>query len=133
MTRASKKSRDLAKRLLRLCLDGGDLSEQRVAAVLQALQRDPPPSHLEVLKQLLKLARREAARRQALVEKAGALGEDALGRIQSALSEAYGRPIAVSTRDNPGLLAGLRVTVDCDVFEYSAAGALRELESSLSQ
>lgn len=132
MTQREKKTKDFAKRLLSLCVVDGEFSEPRLTAVLETLERHPPRHYLATLKELLRFARREIARRTAIVERAGELDEDALGRIQNAMTSAYGHPIAVVARENRELLAGLRVTVDCDVYENSIASALRSLESSLS-
>ena len=131
MTR-DKQIKAYAKSLIKLCFDKGDFSEERVSAVLAVLEKNPPRNYASVLKALGKLVKREIANQTADVEHAGALSPAAVASIASKLSAAYGRTIKVQTRQNDSLIAGVRVRVGCDVYESSIAGALQELQSSLT-
>jgi len=44
----------------------------------------------------------------------------------------YGRRLDTVERDDPDLIAGVRVVVDCDVYDASIQSALTTLESSLN-
>ncbi len=121
-----------AKGLLKLSLENGQFSEERAAAVLQVLEKNPPRNYASVLKEYLKLVQREVANSTAAIEFAGELSPTALEAIKSKFTAHYGRPIAVTASPNADLIAGLRVRVGCDVYDSSVAGALKELESSLS-
>ena len=44
----------------------------------------------------------------------------------------YGRKLDTVERDDPELIAGLRVVVDCDVYDASIQSALSTFESSLN-
>ena len=105
---------------------------ERVRAVLQALDKNPPRHHLQILKTFLALVEREVANHTAEVEYAGSLTPSAVEAIRTQLTSAYGRKIAVRTRQNDSLIAGVRVRVGCDVYESSIAGALSQLQTSLS-
>ncbi len=129
---ADKQTIAYAKSLLKLCIVDGTFSEERVLAVLAALEKNPPRHYLAVLKAFHQVVAREVADRTADVEHAGALSPEAIESIARAISARYGRPIAVTTRPNESLIAGVRVRVGCDVFDASVAGALSELRSSLS-
>lgn len=131
MTR-NKQIKAQGKRLLKLCFDDGEFSEERAAAVLQILDKNPPRHHAAVLKAFLRHVQREVANRTAAVEFAGDLTPAALDSIQSKLSSAYGRKITMTKRQNDELIAGVRVRLGCDVYESSIAGTLGELQSSLS-
>jgi F0F1-type ATP synthase delta subunit len=52
--------------------------------------------------------------------------------IVNQLSAKYGRSITSVLREDPSLIAGLRVVVDCDVYDASIASSLASLEASLS-
>lgn len=131
MTRA-KQVKAYAKSLLNLCVVEGELSDERVAAVLQVMERNPPRHYGAVLKALLHLVEREVANRTAIVEHAGALSESTIQKLRDTLAAKYDRSIDVQSRENPALIAGLRVRIGCDVYDSSIAGSLRELQSSLS-
>lgn len=131
MTR-DKQIINYAKSLLKLSLEDGLFSEERAAAVLQYLEKNPPRKYASVLKQYLKLVQREVANSTAAVEHAGEISATAVEAIQSKFSAHYGRNISVTTSPNDSLIAGLRVRVGCDVYDSSVAGALKELEATLS-
>ncbi|MBK1879507.1 F0F1 ATP synthase subunit delta [Pelagicoccus mobilis] len=131
MTR-DKQISNYAKGLLKVSLEDGQFSEERAAAVLQALEKNPPRNYASVLKEYLKLVQREVANSTAAVEHAGELSASALEAIKAKFTAHYGRPITVTASQNDDLIAGLRVRVGCDVYDSSVAGALKELEASLS-
>lgn len=128
----NKQIKEFAKQLLKMSLEGGDLSAERVDGVLKTLDKNPPRHHIAVLKAYLKLVEREVAKSTAVISHAGALSSGAVESITSQLSAKYGRSIEAITREDPSLIAGLRVVVDCDVYDSSIASALSTLESSLS-
>lgn len=121
-----------AKGLLKISTEEGQFSAERAAAVLQSLDKNPPRNYASVLKEYLKLVKREVANSTAAIEYAGELSSSAIQAIESKFTALYGRTITASTRQNDSLIAGLRVRVGCDVFDSSVAGALKELEATLS-
>ena len=127
-----KQIKEFAKQLLKMSLEGGDVSAERVDGVLKALDKNPPRHHIALLKAYLKLVQREVAKSTAVISHAGALSSEATASISKQLSEKYGRSISTVTREDPSLIAGLRVVVDCDVYDSSVASALSSLQSSLS-
>ena len=131
MTR-DKQIKTYAKSLFKLCLVDGEFSEEHVSAVLQVLEKNPPRNYVSVLRAFLKYVQREVANRTAEVEYAGTISDTTVQNIAKSLSASYRRSISVKTKQNDELIAGLRVRVGCDVYESSIAGALQELQSSLS-
>ncbi len=131
MTR-DKQIINYAKGLLKISFEDGQFSEERAAAVLQSLEKNPPRNYVSVLKEFLKLVQREVANSTAAVEHAGEISSTALEAIKTKFSAHYGRNISVTASQNDSLIAGLRVRVGCDVYDSSVAGALKELEATLS-
>jgi len=127
-----KQIKDFAKQLLKMSQDGSDVSAERVDGVLKALDKNPPRHHIALLKAYLKLVQREVAKSTAVVSHAGALSSDATEAIAAELSAKYGRAISTVTREDSSLIAGLRVVVDCDVYDSSVSSALTSLQASLS-
>lgn len=131
MTR-DKQTITYAKSLLKISLENGQFSEERAAAVLQSLENNPPRNYALVLKEFLKLVKREVANSTAAVEHAGEISASALEAIKVKFTAHYSRNINVTTSQNDSLIAGIRVRVGCDVYDSSVAGALNELEATLS-
>ena len=127
-----KQIKNFAKQLLQASLDSGEVSAERVDGVLKSLSKNPPRHHVATLKTYLKLVEREVAKGTAVINYAGELSSDMIAGIVNQLSAKYGRSITSVLREDPSLIAGLRVVVDCDVYDASVASSLASLETSLS-
>ena len=131
MATHAKAAQQLARRLFRLSVVGGEVSSERVAGALAYVEKHRPPNPVMVLKAYRRLIAAEAAKGVAAVEHAGAVDDAMLGAIAAAMSRRYGRRVAATATPNPALLAGLRVRVGDDVFESSVAGQLATLASAV--
>lgn len=127
-----KQIKAYAKQLLKISIEDGQISSDRVGGVLQALEKNPPRRFLAVLKQYQKLVERKLAKSTAVVYHAGAIDSASINSIKKQLTDAYGRKIDAVSREDGSLIAGIRVVVDSDVYEASVANSLKTLESSLS-
>jgi len=127
--RVSKQSNLFARQLFRISLDEGQVSAERVAAVLAHLAQHPPRQPLAVLRRYHRLVAGQLARNRALVEHGGALDDGLLRAIEAAFTRKYQRPVGAVARPNPDLIAGLRVRVGDDVYEASVAGQLAALST----
>ena len=124
---ADKQTRDFAKKLVELSMNNGEVSASNVKEVLHALSDQSPRKLKALLACYQKLIEREIAKYTAQVEHAGPISQDALDSIKSLLEENSGRKISIQTRENPDLLAGIRISLGDDVYEDSAAFRLRPL------
>ena len=128
---ANKKVQQLARQLFKLRLVDGRVSADRVTGVLGYLEKIQPAHPLAVLKAYQRFVATELAKSQAVVEHAGAVSDSILQTIAASMTKKYGRAITASSRDNPALLAGLRVRVGDDVYESSVSGQLGALAASV--
>lgn len=131
MASAKKQIQQLARQFFRLSVVDGALSADRVAGVLQYIEKHRPAGAVAILKAYRRLIAAEVARGQAVVEHAGSANAAALDAVSAALARKYGRPISWVARRNDALIAGLRVRVGDDVYESSVAGQLAALASSV--
>jgi len=128
--RGNKKIRQVAKTLLQISLKEEEVSSERVSAVLQAVSARPPRNYKAVLREYLRLVRRQVERSQARVEYAGALPSDLVNSIEASLSAHYGRPITAVLVENKALVAGWRIRVGSDVYDASILNRLDQLAKS---
>lgn len=131
MASGKKQINQLARQLFKLSFVNGSLSGERVAGALAYLEKHAPAKPLAVLIAYRRLVAAEAAKGVAVVEHAGPVGEATLQAIASAMTARYQRPVTVSAKPVPSLLAGLRVRIGDDVYESSAAGQLAALSASV--
>jgi F-type H+-transporting ATPase subunit delta len=126
-----KQTQQLARQFLQLSLVDGAVSPERVAGVLEYIEKHRPPHALHVLRAYHRLVSTEIAKSRAVVEHAGAISPDILGSIEAAMSQRYSRKITASAQPSSGLIAGLRVRVGDDVYESSIAGQLQALAAAV--
>ena len=125
--RASKQSESLARGLFRLSVENGQVSAERVSAVLAHLSAHPPRQPLAVLRRYERLVAEQLARNTAVVEHGGPVPDGLLPNLSQSFTRKYGRPVAARAQANPALIAGLRIRVGDDVYESSIAGQLATL------
>jgi F-type H+-transporting ATPase subunit delta len=125
---AHRTTEDFAMNLVSLSLDEtGQVSEERVGAILKSLRARPTRNLKQLLKNYLRYIAREIRKGQAVVEYSGEVGPAEIREIERSLSRRYGRTITSVLRENPQLLAGVRVSVADDIFDASVAGHLERL------
>lgn len=131
MASGKKQIQQLSRQFFKLSFVNGELSADRVAGVLEYVEKHRPPQALAALKAYQRLIAAEVARGQALVEHAGPVNEAVLANIATSMSRRYGRRITSVPRRDDSLLAGLRVRVGDDVYESSVAGQLAALAAAV--
>jgi F-type H+-transporting ATPase subunit delta len=108
----------------------GAVSADRVAGVLEYVEKRGVANPVMVLKAYHRLVATEVAKGLAVVEHAGAVNDAMLAAIAAAMTKKYGRAVTATAKPNAELIAGLRVHVGDDVYESSVAGQLAALASS---
>jgi F-type H+-transporting ATPase subunit delta len=127
MASGNKQTQQLARQFFKLSVVDGTLSADRVAGVLQYIEKHRPAGSVAILKVYQRLVTAEVARVQAVVEHAGSINDTILAGIAAAMTKKYGRSVSSVARRSDTLIAGLRVRVGDDVYESSVAGQLATL------
>ena len=131
MASSSKQIQQLARQFFKLSIVNGEVSGERVAGILQYIEKHRPANSVAVLKAYQRLISSEIARTEARIEHAGPADSSLLAQIATAMTNKYSRRITSVARRNDALLAGLRVRVGDDVYESSVAGQLATLASAV--
>ena len=131
MASGKKQVQLLARQFFKLSIVDGTLSADRVAGVLEYIEKHRPANTLAVLKAYQRLVAAEFARGQAVVEHAGAVSDATLAAIAATMTRKYSRAVSATSKPNPSLLAGLRVRVGDDTYESSVAGQLATLAAAV--
>ena len=128
---AQKQAQQLARQFFRLSIVNGELSAERVAGVLEYIEKHRPAHPHAVLTAYHRLVAAEVARGQAVIEHAGAISPAAASAIAAHFTAHYRRKITAVPQRNDALLAGLRVRIGDDVYESSVAGHLAALGAAV--
>jgi F-type H+-transporting ATPase subunit delta len=131
MASAHKQAQQLARQFFRLSVVDGEVSAERVAGVLEYIEKHQPAHPRAVLTAYYRLVAAEVARGQAIVEHAGAIDAGAVARIATDLTKKYHRRVTAVAKRNDALLAGVRVRIGDDIYESSVAGQLAALATSV--
>jgi F-type H+-transporting ATPase subunit delta len=131
MASGTKQVQQLARQFFKLSVVDGRLSADRIAGVLEYIEKHRPARTMAVLKAYQRLIAAEFARGQAVVEHAGSISDTTLATIATAMTKRYSRPVTAVARKNDTLLAGLRVRVGDDTFESSIASQLTTLAAAV--
>jgi F-type H+-transporting ATPase subunit delta len=131
MASHAKIAQKFARQLFAMSIVDGVVSGDRVAGVLEYVEKHGVANPVMVLKAYQRLIATEVAKGQALVEHAGAVNDAMLTAIAAAMTKKYSRAVAATAKPNADLIAGLRVHVGDDVYESSVAGQLEALASSV--
>lgn len=132
MSSGKKQTQQLARQLFRVSLVDGEISPERVAGVLEYVEKHCTAHPHAVLTEYHRLVAAEIARGQAVVEHAGPVNTAAVAAMVANLTSRYGRRITPVTKRNDALLAGVRIRVGDDVYESSVAGRLQTLAEAAS-
>ena len=131
MASGKKQIQLLSRQFFKLSVVNNALSADRVAGVLEYIEKHRPANTLAVLKAYQRLVAAEFARGQAVVEHAGAINDAALSAIAAAMTKKYARPVAARAKKNDSRLAGLLVRVGDDTYESSVSGQLAALAAAV--
>jgi F-type H+-transporting ATPase subunit delta len=131
MASHAKVAQKFARQLFGMSVVDGVVSADRVAGVLEYVERHNVANPVMVLKAYERLVSIELAKGVAVVEHAGAISAATLASIEAAMSAKYGRTVKARAEANPALLAGMRVHVGDDTYESSVAGQLASLAASV--
>jgi len=127
MAKPAKQAQQFARQLFKLSVVNGVVTAERVAGVMEYIEKHKPANPVMVLKAYYRLIATELAKSEAIVEHAGTITAATLAAIAAAMTKKYGRAVTATAKPNPALLAGLRVHVSDDVYESSVSGQLLTL------
>ena len=128
----NKESRKLSKALFRGSFVNGALDAARVTQVTDHVVQAKPRNYIGVLKELARLIRLEAAKKQATVESFADLDATEKAALTQALRTRYGADVTTSFKTNPAVLGGIRIQIGSDVLDATVRTRLDRLAVDLA-
>ena len=129
--KVSKVAQSTARRIFRLCSQGGQMNEAHLRIAITKLTTEKPRDYRGMLQALRRLISAELAKKEVTVESATVLDKSTIGALQTSLRQKYGQDLNFDFKTNPELLGGLRVRVGNDLFDGSVKARLQRLSDSL--
>jgi F-type H+-transporting ATPase subunit delta len=122
-----KRATRAARQLYRLCLVNGALDEGRVRLVARRLAQSRRLVALPILGAVQRRVRLDLDRHTARIESATPLAGPLRDIVAQRLSVLYGPRLNISFRDNPALIAGMRIKVASHVYDGTIRARLNAL------
>jgi len=128
-----RREKQYAQKLVRLSLaEDGTVSTERVGAVLQGVKAQNPRGLREILRQYQRMIAAELRKSQGILEHAGAISDATRQALEASLTQERGLPVTLTPKENPALIAGVRVRIGDDVYDDSVLGKLERFEKSVN-
>ena len=131
--KATKRTQQEARRLVRLCRTNGSLDDGRIRQVVERVIEAKDRGYLALLSEFERLVRLDLAEHTAEVATAAPLPDDLQATVRKRLQETYGQGIEVRFSEMPELIGGMRIQVGCDVYDGSVRSKLAALEDSFQR
>ena len=109
----------------------GVLNDTLIRRVAEELATKGRRDALPTLTELHRLVRLDRQRHTAIVESAVPLAQDQRDALITDVVRRYGSDVAVSFREDPALIGGVRIKVGSDVYDSSVRTRLAALEARL--
>ena len=129
--KVSKVAQSTARRIFRLCSQGGQMNEEHLRLAITKLSTEKPRDYRGMLQALRRLIRAAVAERQVTVESASHIDQATMVTLEGSLRQQYGQNLTFNFKTTPELLGGMRVRVGNDVFDGSVKARLQRLSDSL--
>lgn len=128
----SKQSKEIAKRLVKICLKSGNFDESAALEVVKYITANKNNRNLQTLTYFKQLVRLELNKETAKLEFASELSETVVTDITTRLEKIYNRKMRLEKQKKAELIGGFKVTVGSDVYDYSTINRLEQLKIVLS-
>lgn len=126
-----KKTKAIAKNMAKLSLDAGEISLPRVRQVLAAVKQNQPRYLKQVLAFYMRYLKKAYERSRAKIEFCGNANNGLFEPVLKTLNAHYDRKLQTEEVPNKDLIAGIRVFVGDDVWDYSVQNRLDRLKQQL--
>ena len=129
--KVTRRTRRAARRLYRLCLLDGALSEERARLVATELGGSRRRGAVPILSGFERLVRLDRDRHTAIVQSAVPLPDAVRDKIRAGLVHAYGTGIDMTFEQDPSLIGGVRIRVGSEVYDGSVRARLDAIAAGL--
>lgn len=127
MNVGNRKLKGFVDRLLELSKTDGVVDVEKVEAVLKTLV-DSKMKSLKTVLQLYRFSvRKEILSGTAKISHSGTITEIQKDELKATLESRSGRPLTLEFREDPDLIAGVKIAVGDYVYDHSVRGALQNL------
>ena len=131
MSEKNRKLKSFVSRLLEMSKTDGIVDNEKVKTVIETLKKSEV-KRLKVILDLYRIAvRRSLHETTARISYAGALSDETKSALQSSLEGKTGRKLTLELKEDPALIAGVRIAVGDYVYDSSIKQALKQISETI--
>ena len=131
MSEKNRKLKSFVSRMLELSKTDGIVDSDKVATVIDTLKKSGI-KRLEAILELYRLAVKRSLRETtARVSYAGSLPETEANTLLSSLESKTGRKLTLELKEDPSLIAGVKIAVGDYVYDHSIKHALQQISETI--
>lgn len=131
MIAENRKLKSFVNRLLELSKKDGIVDAEKVSSVLKTLKQTKVKSLRSILEMYRFSVKKDLQQTTARVSHAGALSDAAQKKLIATLESKTGRKLVIETREDPSLIAGIKVAVGDYVYDRSAKQILQQISETI--
>ena len=127
----SKKINRLAKRLIKVSTEKGELNESELWQGILQLKESGFKHLIPLLKALRPKVSQAVAWQTIEVTSPTVLSDSAIASFKNVFETKYNRPVQVRTKLDPALIGGLQVRIGDDVYDASVSAHLKRIAGEI--
>ncbi|MDA0849261.1 MAG: F0F1 ATP synthase subunit delta [Verrucomicrobia bacterium] len=127
----SKKINRLAKRLIKVSTEKGELNESELWQGILQLKESGFKHLIPLLKALRPKVSQAVAWQTIEVTSPTVLSDSAIASLKNVFETKYNRPVQVRTKLDPALIGGLQVRIGDDVYDASVSAHLKRIAGEI--
>jgi len=127
----SKKINRLAKRLIKVSTEKGELKESELWQGILQLKESGFKHLIPLLKALRPKVSQAVAWQTIEVTSPTVLSDSAIASLKNVFETKYNRPVQVRTKLDPALIGGLQVRIGDDVYDASVSAHLKRIAGEI--
>ena len=127
----SKKINRLAKRLIKVSTEKGELNESELWQGIIQLKESGFKHLIPLLKALRPKVSQAVAWQTIEVTSPTVLSDSAIASLKNVFETKYNRPVQVRTKLDPTLIGGLQVRIGDDVYDASVSAHLKRIAGEI--
>jgi len=127
----SKKINRLAKRLIKVSTEKGELNESELWQGILQLKESGFKHLIPLLKALRPKVSQAVAWQTIEVTSPTVLSDSSIALLKNVFETKYNRPVQVRTKLDPALIGGLQVRIGDDVYDASVSAHLKRIAGEI--
>jgi len=133
MKKSNKENEKIAKKFFKMSLSDNKLDSSKVRTVVSEIKKSYKSAALGVLRSYLSFVQGKIRLQTLAIESSHSLNNQVVQRLKNGFEKKTSEKILTQVRQNPNLIAGLRITLNDMQWDYSIKGKIDQMKEHLNE